>query len=257
MKTKTLLILIVAAMMMACNNGETLQDENFTIQVSNIQSRQVSVKVTPSNKKAYYYWDIETAERFTQLKDTIGEYYLHLWEWELEYVKPMEGEGENDEDYRYRILEDYLYKDTDTEPEFDALMPETKYVAFAYYTDENYHAGKITALEFTTANAEILKDMKVWFVPKKDMLNISISLISCDELFFGSVSTKELGSTPIKEYAEKYFSENIATAKTLKPEGLFYITNEPIPEEETEWFACSYFGKSRTSEWFFYHTPAK
>ena len=151
-----------------------------------------------------------------------------------------------------------MYKGIETE-EIDALQPGTEYAVFAFYPDENYHASRLTVLTFKTAEAEMVKDMRIWFMPdnKDNTLSISLSLIGYDELFYGSVPTHELGSMPVKDYAEQYFADNIASAKTLKPDGLFYMTKENIPETETEWFACTFIGKTRTSEWFFYHTPAK
>ena len=55
MKKTTLLlslILIIAMVFVGCNTPNP--DESFTIVVSNITDRHVSVKITPSDNKTYY-----------------------------------------------------------------------------------------------------------------------------------------------------------------------------------------------------------
>jgi|GEM_PF-1537514 len=270
MKKTIYIIAALASVLTACNNGITTGDENFTITVSNIKDREAKIRIVPSDTKAYYYWDIVTEQWFSEHKDSLGEYYKRQWDEDIrlgiyEY-EGEEGEEDREEDDDEELgvgatgeitIEYFMYQGVETE-ELDDLRPETEYVVFAYYPDADFHAAQITTNTIQTAKAELLNDMMVWFVPYKSNLNISLSLVAHDELFFGSVPTAQLGSTPLEQYAEQYFSNNIGNIRANDPEGVLFVqTSVPIPEEETEWFACTYINKSRTSKWFFYHTPVK
>ena len=265
MKRSSLIILAMAAVLAGCNGGgETMKDENFSLSVSGVSDREARVKIVPSNTNVYYWWDVETEEWFREHKDSIGEYYKRQWDEAIRYgwYEPEGGEEEEEDGIDLTqggniTVEDFMYKGVEKE-DLDALRPETEYVLFAYYPDADYHASAITVLPFRTAKAEMVDDMRIWFMPKGDNLHINLSIVAYDELFYGSVSTRDLGSASIEEYAEQYFSSNIGKIRTETEGGIIsFMADVPIPEDETEWFACSYIEKTRTSKWYFYHTPTK
>ncbi len=261
---------VLGALTAGCNSRQNVKDADFSITVSNIQDRQVSITVEPAYADKYYYWDVLTYERFAELKDTIGEYYYHQWEFDLRYIYqgyPDDGDDEEplepgEEPWEEpEKIEDFLYKGTSREPEWDALAPETEYVVFAYYPDENYHANNISVCTFKTAEGKIRNDVKIFFNPNKikspDKLSISPSL-AVDYLFYCSCPSAELQrlNTSIERYAEDLFAKCISGEANMDDHcpGSCMVTVD-YPAEPTEWCACLFVGKSRTTNWFSYHTP--
>ncbi|MBR4521354.1 MAG: hypothetical protein IKO63_08065 [Paludibacteraceae bacterium] len=261
---------VLVTLTTGCNSRQNVKDADFSITVSNIQDRQVSITVEPAYADKYYYWDVLTCERFAELKDTIGEYYYHQWEFDLRYIYqgyPYDGDDEEplepgEEPWEEpEKIEDFLYKGTSREPEWDALAPETEYVAFAYYPDDNYHADKISVCTFKTAEGKIMNDVKIFFNPNKnkspDKLSISPSL-AVDYLFYCSCPSAELQrlNTSIERYAEDLFAKCISGEANMGDHcpGSCMVTVD-YPAEPTEWCACLFAGKSRTTNWFSYHTP--
>ena len=263
MKKTTLLlslILIIAMVFVGCNTPNP--DESFTIVVSNITDRHVSVKITPSDNKTYYNWDIKSADWYEEHKDSIGEYYKAKWDdWYEDGSYSRYDEFGNKinsaEDLYYKLM----YKGTTNYPNFDLIRPSTDYVAFAYYHEPDFHAKRIATFSFRSPKAEIMKDMIVQFYtsPANNPQKVVICLNNDtgDSLFYGSISTKELGAVLITEYAEQLFDECMTKGGELKDAHNSWTggTKQPYPEEPTEWFGCSFYGNARTSNWFFYHTP--
>lgn len=247
------LVIAITAMLMACSGQEPVSvDDNFKFYVNNVTDRQASIKVTPIRKDAYYYWDILTPERYVQLKDTIGEYYFHLWEEELNSGLIYE-ENEDDEP---TTIEDYMYKGTDSEPEFDGLLPETEYVLFAYYPDKNFHAAEISKYTFKTASPQMLEDVKIWFIHQQDKLLIGTSLggeiIFCCCATSGTLKNLNLSIT---EYAEQLLKKCAKGEESIdKYSGVSYFTVD-YPSESTEYCACLVYGTARISEWFTHKAP--
>jgi len=247
-------ILAVATMLVACSGPEPVSvDKNFKFYVSDVTDRQASIKIVPMKKRTYYYWDIETAERFVQLKDTIGEYYFHLWEEEL-YSGILKEDDDNP-----TTIEDYMYKGTDSEPEFDGLLPETEYVLFAYYPDKNFHASEISKYTFKTAAPQQLEDVQIWFVPNKvnkpDKLNVMTSLggetIFCCYMTTAALKDRNLS---IIKYAEQVLA-SCAKGEESIDKYCGYSINIDYPSEPTEFCACLVYGTTRISQWFTYKAP--
>lgn len=273
MKKHFYLLVVVVNVLLAlttgCNPSQNYKDADFSITVSNIQDRQVSITVKPVYADRYYYWDLLTFERFSELKDTIGEYYYNEWEFYLRYIyhghtgevgEPLEP-GEEPLEKEPETIEDFLYKGTSREPEWDALAPETEYVVFAYYPDENYHANNISVCAFKTAEGKIMENVKIFFMPNSiqapDKLNISPSH-ALDNLFYCSCPSAELqrSNISIEQYAENLFAKCISGEEDMDKHcpGSCMVTVD-YPAEPTEWCACLFAGKSRTTNWFSYHTP--
>lgn len=261
---------VLGALTAGCNSRQNVKDADFSITVSNIQDRQVSITVEPAYADKYYYWDVLTYERFAELKDTIGEYYYHQWEFDLRYIYqgyPDDGDDEEplepgEEPWEEpEKIEDFLYKGTSREPEWDALAPETEYVVFAYYPDENYHANNISVCAFKTTEGKIMDNVKIFFSPnsstKPDKLQITPSH-ALDQLFYCSCPSAELQqlNISIEQYAEELFAKCISGEENMDDHcsGTYMVTVD-YPADPTDWCACLFAGKSRTTKWFSYHTP--
>lgn len=261
---------VLGALTAGCNSRQNVKDADFSITVSNIQDRQVSITVEPAYADKYYYWDVLTYERFAEFKDTIGEYYYHQWEFDLRYIYqgyPDDGDDEEplepgEEPWEEpEKIEDFLYKGTSREPEWDALAPETEYVAFAYYPDENYHANNISVCTFKTTEGKIMDNVKIFFSPnsstKPDKLQITPSH-ALDQLFYCSCPSAELQqlNISIEQYAEELFAKCISGEENMDDHcsGTYMVTVD-YPADPTDWCACLFAGKSRTTKWFSYHTP--
>lgn len=130
-----LLVTAIVFTIFSCANVSPPEPVAFYLQVDNIQDRQVSVSVKPCYPDRYYYWDVLETAQFDELHDTIGEYYLHRWQAAL---------GQWREGDQYNKIEDFLYKGSSSEDEWDALCPDKMYVLFAYYPDSSYHATMLT-----------------------------------------------------------------------------------------------------------------
>lgn len=260
---------VLGALTAGCNSPQNYKDADFSITVSNIQDRQVSIKVKPVYDDRYYYWDVLTSERFSELKDTIGEYYYNEWDFYLRYIyqEPVIGDdeplppGEEPMEKEPKTIEDFMYKGSSGEPEWDALAPETEYVVFAYYPDENYHANNISVCAFKTTEGKIMDNVKIFFSPnsstKPDKLQITPSH-ALDQLFYCSCPSAELQqlNISIEQYAEELFAKCISGEENMDDHcsGTYMVTVD-YPADPTDWCACLFAGKSRTTKWFSYHTP--
>ncbi len=260
---------VLGALTAGCNSPQNYKDADFSITVCNIQDRQVSIKVKPVYDDRYYYWDVLTSERFSELKDTIGEYYYNEWDFYLRYIyqEPVIGDdeplppGEEPMEKEPKTIEDFMYKGSSSEPEWDALAPETEYVVFAYYPDENYHANNISVCAFKTTEGKIMDNVKIFFSPnsstKPDKLQITPSH-ALDQLFYCSCPSAELQqlNISIEQYAEDLFAKCISGEENMDDHcsGTYMVTVD-YPADPTDWCACLFAGKSRTTKWFSYHTP--
>lgn len=260
---------VLGALTAGCNSPQNYKDADFSITVSNIQDRQVSIKVKPVYDDRYYYWDVLTSERFSELKDTIGEYYYNEWDFYLRYIyqEPVIGDdeplppGEEPMEKEPKTIEDFMYKGSSGEPEWDALAPETEYVVFAYYPDENYHANNISVCAFKTTEGKIMDNVKIFFSPnsstKPDKLQITPSH-ALDQLFYCSCPSAELQqlNISIEQYAEELFAKCISGEENMDDHcSGTYMATVDYPAAPTDWCACLFAGKSRTTKWFSYHTP--
>ena len=260
---------VLGALTAGCNSPQNYKDADFSITVSNTQDRQVSIKVKPVYDDRYYYWDVLTSERFSELKDTIGEYYYNEWDFYLRYIyqEPVIGDdeplppGEEPMEKEPKTIEDFMYKGSSGEPEWDALAPETEYVVFAYYPDENYHANNISVCAFKTTKGKIMDNVNIFFSPnsstKPDKLQITPSH-ALDQLFYCSCPSAELQqlNISIEQYAEDLFAKCISGEENMDDHcsGTYMVTVD-YPADPTDWCACLFAGKSRTTKWFSYHTP--
>lgn len=260
---------VLGALTAGCNSPQNYKDADFSITVSNIQDRQVSIKVKPVYDDRYYYWDVLTSERFSELKDTIGEYYYNEWDFYLRYIyqEPVIGDdeplppGEEPMGKEPKTIEDFMYKGSSGEPEWDALAPETEYVVFAYYPDENYHANNISVCAFKTTKGKIMDNVNIFFSPnsstKPDKLQITPSH-ALDQLFYCSCPSAELQqlNISIEQYAEELFAKCISGEENMDDHcSGTYMATVDYPAAPTDWCACLFAGKSRTTKWFSYHTP--
>lgn len=241
--------------LVSCGSKEVFKDENFTIQVSNIKSNEAIIKIIPSDTKAYYYWDIVPEERFNEQYPTLAQDNKDEFEWLIEHqvYEPEYGETQDPP----TSIEYFLYKGIWTEKDVDYLRPSTNYVVYAYYTNDDYLADEITTLTFTTGQPKMLDDMKIFFSQGTQM---QISANGVEPIFYGYVSTTELGSQSVVNYAQKLFEEccnnsDLMAQHSNNPEVTFTMNIDiPYPNEPTEWFACTFWGTTRTSKWFTCHT---
>ena len=131
---------LIAFSFASCKGGKNEPEQaKFTIEVSDITATSATVKVTPVDANAYYYFDILEPAAIAAGYN-VDSFALYLKE-EVEFA-----------DEKFPA---YLSKGAD-EYAFSGLMPETDYVVVAFQLDSNYAAvGDWTKKEFKTTKLEL------------------------------------------------------------------------------------------------------
>lgn len=140
---------LVAFSFASCNKGGNDPSAGgFKIEISDVEATSAAVAVTPNDDTAKYYWNIIESEAYAELGENDAEIQAYF----KDYIE-----------YMIQIYTAYGYSFTfadflsagEQEFEFDELTANTKYVAFAFYMDENGVAtGGIVKKEFKTKDVE-------------------------------------------------------------------------------------------------------
>jgi len=137
---------VIAFGFASCKGGQNEPEKaKFTIEVSDVTATTAKVKVTPSDEKVYYYFDILSPE-YIKSGYNVDSFALYLKE-------GIEEEGEKFPAYLSQKADEYT---------FSGLMPETEYTIVAFQLDSNYAAvGDWTAKNFQTTKLEIIGTKEV------------------------------------------------------------------------------------------------
>ena len=203
----------------------------FDISISDITATSATVKVVPSDTKAYYYFDIINAENIREYESDSAMVQDYI-DYYVEYIEEYNEYYGTD----YSFFEEFISQGED-ELEYEELTASTQFYAFAAVVDSasNKVKGKVFKVPFTTKDVEKVtfsivatpSDTCVIFTPNNSSITFLYDYMDTDTLN-AACQANELTQAEYFQAYMAYLEQMLvyygATLSDMTISGPFYIS---------------------------------